>query len=164
MVSESIQQRIKCKTETARYEFRAICKNGGEKIIEVLGVGVEIGGKPASFSSILDITERKQAEIKLAESQVLLSSIIDSTYDLVWSVDSHNFGLLTWNRALQDYFLRKRNIKIKAGDTPEKLFPTSEFAQIWCGFYKQALFEEGNYSENIKLFPGKTSCCSISIR
>ena len=67
MVSESIQHRIKGKTKTAHYEFHAICKNGEEKIIEVLGANIEIGGKPATFSNLLDITERKHAEEELSK-------------------------------------------------------------------------------------------------
>ena len=53
----------------------------------------------------LDITERKQMELQLSESQTLLSSLINSTSDMIWSVDAEHFGLLTFNRGLYEYFL-----------------------------------------------------------
>ena len=91
------------------------------------------------------ITTNKQDVYELAESQILLSTLIDSTNDFIWSVDSRNFGLLTWNKALQEYFYLTRNIIIKVGDRPEELFSTKEYVQIWRNFYKKAL-KTGNYS------------------
>ena len=69
-----------------------------------------------------EISKRHHVEKNLAETQGFLSTLIDSTDDFIWSVDSHDFGLLTWNRALQDYFYLTRNVIIKVGDRPEDLF------------------------------------------
>ena len=41
----------------------------------------------------MDITERKQMELQLNWSQTLLDTLINSTSDMIWSVDSEHFGL-----------------------------------------------------------------------
>lgn len=87
-----------------------------------------------------DITSNKQAQEKLLESQTLIKSIVDSTNDMIWTVDSKDFGLLNWNPALENYFLNSRNIKIKIGFRPEELFPEgSTFIDQWKQFYRNAL-------------------------
>lgn len=79
--------------------------------------------KPLTANGIIqDITDRKEAEILLAESTALLSSIIDSTSDLIWSVDPESFRLLTFNKALESFFL-KNNIIIKKGMLLKEILP-----------------------------------------
>jgi len=88
---------------------------------------------------ILDVTERKRAEISLSETQTLRDAIVDSTADLIWSVDPVSFGLQTFNRSLFDYFAAFRKEPIKAGDTPADLLPTAEYAALWDEMYIRAL-------------------------
>ena len=56
---------------------------------------------------IHDISELKKVEEDLTESKSLLTSIIDSTVDLIWSVDPIEFRLLTFNSGL-NISLKKR--------------------------------------------------------
>ncbi|MCK7497242.1 MAG: sigma 54-interacting transcriptional regulator [Comamonadaceae bacterium] len=93
----------------------------------------------------LDITERKQMELQLKESQTLFSTLINSTSDLIWSVDEERFGLLTFNRGLAEYFLNGTGLHIEIGMNPDDLLPTEEFAQRWYAFYRRAL-EEGSFT------------------
>ena len=92
----------------------------------------------------VNITERTRAEAALRESQALLSSIVDSTSDLIWSVDPERFGLLTFNAGLRDYFLR-RGTPLQTGMRPEDAFPDLELAERWRGIYQRAL-AEGPYT------------------
>lgn len=102
-----------------------------------------------------DITESKHAQEKLVESQTVLRAIIDSTNDMIWSVDSENFGLLNWNLALENYFLSSRNIKIKKGYRPEELFPAdSPFIDHWKQFYRNAL-AFGTFTTEYSTFSNK---------
>jgi two-component system cell cycle sensor histidine kinase/response regulator CckA len=92
-----------------------------------------------------DITNRKQTERELIESRALQKAIVDSTEDMIWTVDSEHFGLLTFNDALREYFFKSRGIHIKIGDRPEYLLPTEEFANRWREMY-QRLLREGSYT------------------
>ena len=51
-----------------------------------------------------DITEHQQAELALEESRVLMNAIVDSTDNLIWSVEAESFGLLNFNAGLGNYF------------------------------------------------------------
>ncbi|MFZ4400724.1 MAG: PAS domain S-box protein [Bacteroidales bacterium] len=104
---------------------------------------------------IRDITNRKQIEDKLKKSQSLLKSIIDSTNDLIWSVDAEHFGLLNWNNSLHDYFLYDRGIVVCLGMTPVDLFPAgSEFISFWNDLYKQTIIN-GSHSLEYETITGK---------
>ena len=95
---------------------------------------------------VTDISERKRIEEALAESRAQVRGIIDSTNDLIWSVDPVNFGVVTWNRALEDYFRNSRGIELRAGMTPEQLVPP-DYVPVWIEFYQRCLREGSFVSE-----------------
>jgi len=101
----------------------------------------------------MDITERKQLELKLNWSQTLFDTLINSTSDLIWAVDAEHFGLLTFNRSLDEHFLQGIGIHIETGMTPEDLLPTEEYAQKWYAFYRRAL-EEGSFTTEYQVYAG----------
>jgi PAS domain S-box-containing protein len=92
-----------------------------------------------------DITERKRAEEELLESQALLNSVVNSTSDLIWSVDAKSLGLLTFNQGFVDFFLQRFGIRTKAGMRIEDFLPTEDLRQQWLEFYQRAL-GEGSYT------------------
>ena len=97
-------------------------------------------------SIIRDITERKQAENALAQSKALLHTIVNSTSDMIWSVDHVKYGLLSWNRAFEDFFLNEHHLKVSVGMCPDDLFPVgSPFIQKWCDLYRNAI-SNGSYT------------------
>jgi len=98
-----------------------------------------------------DITEHKRAQAELFESRALMTATVNSTSDMIWSVDPEEFGLLTFNRGLEDYFWEQRGIRIKRGDRPEELFPPGEFVRRWNEMYRQAL-REGRFSVEYTTF------------
>jgi PAS domain S-box-containing protein len=102
----------------------------------------DAAGKLTGASAVArDITARKRAEAALHESQALTAAIVDSTSDLIWSVDPESFGLLTFNRGLSDYFLHRRGIRVQTGLRPEDLLPTPDSAHQWREFYHRVLSE-----------------------
>jgi transcriptional regulator with GAF, ATPase, and Fis domain len=101
----------------------------------------------------IDITERKEIECQLKESRTSLDTLINSTPDMIWSVDAERFGLITFNYALYEYFLKEVGLQIKPGMAPEDLFEDEERAQIWNTFYKR-LLAEGSFSTEYATYRG----------
>ncbi|MEI6207448.1 MAG: PAS domain S-box protein [Desulfuromonadales bacterium] len=93
----------------------------------------------------LQLQRQSKNEESLEKSQSLLTGIINSTSDMIWSVDPETFGLRSFNLSLYDYFLNKRGIRIENGMRPTDLFPPGEYVHVWHAFYKRAL-EEGSFS------------------
>lgn len=59
----------------SRYQFRIIAKDGAVRWVDLSGIMISYNGKPAGMVSVLDITEQKEAMIKIAENESRLSSI-----------------------------------------------------------------------------------------
>lgn len=114
------------------------------------------GNYQASVYLAHDITKRKQVELELAESKSLLTSIFESTEDMIWSVDPYLFGLISFNSALARHFMACLGITIEQGMRPEELFPEEEFVQIWKTFYRQVL-ENGPFTIEYAAYSGTTS-------
>jgi len=152
-VRESFEKAI--SGENLSIEYRVAVTPGNFRWINSKGrLSADSSGKTCRLMGVsIDVTERKMAELKLSESRTLLSSLVDSTSDLIWSVDSDRFGLLTFNRGLYEYFLHQRGIRIEAGMRPEDLFPSEEFVQKWRDFYRQAL-ERGSFTTEYLVYAG----------
>jgi PAS domain S-box-containing protein len=150
IVQEAIQT-----GKTFRCDFRIVSNHGDVKWIASRGQSfLKSNGSTGNIMGLsLDITERKEMELKLEHSQTLLDSLINSTDDLIWSVDAEHFGLLTFNKALEQYFLMGRGISIKTGMTPYDLLPTDELAKKWCDFYQKAL-ETGSFTTDYQTSTG----------
>jgi PAS domain S-box-containing protein len=91
---------------------------------------------------VQEVRQREEAQSALSQAQVLLSGIIDSTSDLIWSVDPESFGIRAYNKRLQEYFAQL-GIRIQVGMRPEELFSRPEYIQQWCDLYRRTL-EQGS--------------------
>jgi PAS domain S-box-containing protein len=76
---ESIKERGKARQEgkdvPSRYQFRIIAKGGDVRWVDLSGIMISYNGKPAGMVSVLDITEQKEAMLRIAESESRLGSI-----------------------------------------------------------------------------------------
>ena len=133
--------------------LRARTRAGEEILLRGSFNCFQIDGEAYSLAILENITEQRRSEIALTETQALLRAIVDSTPDLIWSVDPRAFGLMMYNRGLEDYFLRRRGMQIAVGMRPEDLFPTDEYIQKWRQYYRRAL-EEGPYSTVYEVYAG----------
>jgi diguanylate cyclase (GGDEF)-like protein/PAS domain S-box-containing protein len=69
------------KSVRTLFETRHRCKDGRIIDVEVSGYPLELDGKPALFNSSRDITERKQVEQALKESELKFKTVADFAYD-----------------------------------------------------------------------------------
>jgi len=86
-----------------------------------------------------EIAERRQAEEAVIKSHAMQRAIFDSTADLIWAVDAHGFGLLTFNRAFRDYTLQQHGHRLHIGQRLEDLLPNTEYIERWRGYFQRAL-------------------------
>lgn len=98
-----------------------------------------------------EINARKQSSQALVQSQTQLNAVLDSTSEMIWSVDSERFALLMFNRELSEYFLQQSDIQLKTGMRPDDMFATAKVIQEWYDRYERAV-REGPYSVEYTVF------------
>lgn len=86
-VRERYLQKMKGDTKPTRYACRMIHKNGQTFWIEISSVLIDWEGRPATLNLITDITDRKQAEEALRESEEKYRTIIEQMEDGYFEVD-----------------------------------------------------------------------------
>ena len=121
-------------------ELKCIMKDGTRFPVEVSS-SVFTLSDGSEFTTIIirDISVRKKTEQSLYESGALLNSIIDSTTDLIWSVDTDKFRLLTFNKSLEEFFKRE-GINIRNGMLLEDILPP-ELVKKLEYLYSQTLYK-----------------------
>ncbi|MCA1785936.1 MAG: PAS domain S-box protein, partial [Desulfobacteraceae bacterium] len=85
-VAERHAKRLKGENLPDIYPFRVVDKAGNVRWVEINAVLSERNGKPATLNYINDITERKQAESKLSESEAKYRQLIENTHDIIYSL------------------------------------------------------------------------------
>jgi PAS domain S-box-containing protein len=73
-----------------------------------------------------------------------LLALLDTTDDLIWSVDSKHFSLLNCNRALAKFVFDQYGIKVHPGMRMHDVGPV-EWAERWHTYYQKAL-DEGDFA------------------
>ena len=146
LIRRTLRTVIESKNEFG-IEYRVL--GAGGRLHWILSRGRFQEGKEGAPDRLMgvsvDITARREAEEALREAETTLKAIIDSTADMIWSVDPNSFGLMTFNAGLLDYFLEKRGIRLERGMRPEDLVPAGEQVQQWRSFYQRAL-QEGPFT------------------
>ncbi len=84
MVQENLRRRVAGEVESIRYEFRGLRKDGGVIDIEVHGRRIEYEGRPAVIGTLVDVTERRQAEEALRESEEKYRTLIEQLPAIVY--------------------------------------------------------------------------------
>lgn len=82
-VAHAIRDRLEGKPVPARYEFRIIRKDGEVRWLEGLVTMIHYRDRPAIQSAYLDVTERKQAEAALRQSEERFRLLAENAADLI---------------------------------------------------------------------------------
>jgi two-component system, cell cycle sensor histidine kinase and response regulator CckA len=98
LIQERGRKRQRGEETTNRYEFKIITKDGMEKWVDLAGASTMIGGHPAGIISIVDITERKQAEMELLREKLFTEKLLESLPGIFFLYDS-TCHLKRWNKA-----------------------------------------------------------------
>jgi PAS domain S-box-containing protein len=81
MMQQRLQDRRAGKTLPGHYEIRVPHKAGGIRFLEAYTVPIIYGGKPALQTTAIDLTERRQMEQALLESEETIRTIFNATDD-----------------------------------------------------------------------------------
>lgn len=91
------------KSVPQRYEFRVIRKDGSVRWVEAFSSRIHYRGQPAVQIAILDVTERKQAEATLKNSEERYRTLVESSTDAILMLDRER-NIITCNQAFLKLF------------------------------------------------------------
>ena len=133
-------------------EYKVKTQSGDFVYLETNATLLYKNGIPYAIQTLArDITERKKAEEALLEYQSLIQGVIESTSDMIWTVDPIHFALLTFNKSTSDYVYQFRNIRIQKGFKLEDIFQSKEMIDDYYSFFRKAL-KEGPFKVEYKIY------------
>ena len=116
-----------------RYQFRIVKKDGSTRRIEMNGIIIEWEGQPATLNMLTDITERKQAEEALINSENQAHALLNALPDLMFRLDSQGV-FLDYKAAKEDLAYQTESIiGLKLRDTLSPEFADLIEEKIRCG-------------------------------
>ena len=109
---------------TGSVETKWKCKDG--RIIDVLLSSTPLSLKEISGGvtfTALDITQRKQTEELIKESEANLNSMINNRFESIWSIDK-NYNYIIFNNFFKEAYLKTYGIELKKGMNALKILTT----------------------------------------
>jgi PAS domain S-box-containing protein len=95
------EERLAGKAVPEKYEYRMVKKDGSILWVEIFAHRIEYQGEPAVQAAYIDITERKEAEAALQESEERFRALVEDLSDWVWEMDFTGKFVYT-NNAVED--------------------------------------------------------------
>ncbi len=103
LVKQKIKARLTGEEHTLQYEFRIVTKYGYTRNVEVFSSRFLQRGEPIIIGSMLDITERKQAEEQLLEHKHFIEKITLTSPNLISVVDYQKGEYVYGNNRTLDF-------------------------------------------------------------
>ncbi|MFX1565143.1 MAG: PAS domain S-box protein [Promethearchaeota archaeon] len=101
LVINRAEDRLMGKEVPNQYEYRMVKKDGTILWVEIIARRIEYQGEPAVQAAYIDITERKEAEAALQESEERYRALVEDLSDWVWEMDVSGKFVYT-NNAVED--------------------------------------------------------------
>jgi len=120
---------------------------------------IEVEGQACVLTITREITERKRIETELLQSRASLSALIESTSDLVWSVD-RNHRLLAFNATLAAHLRAGYGTEAALGTDLGALLPPAR-AVTWAALYEQCL-ADGPFTLEFPLDDGRILAVALN--
>jgi PAS domain S-box-containing protein len=137
-----------------RLDYRIRHKDGTWKWIETSARNLLANPNVhAVVISSKDINERIQTHQALEQMESNLTALLESTDDLIWSVDTAS-RILTYNRAYAEHVRKNHGVEVHPGDIQFERLSAST-VDTWREFYRRAL-EEGPYRMEFDIAGGRT--------
>ena len=113
---------------------------------------IEIQGEPCLLTITRDMTDRERIENEFQQSRANLAALIESTRDLVWSVD-RDHHLLAFNTALADHVRGSYGTMASLGEPLETVLPPRRSVRL-AGLYERCV-ETGPFHLEYPLEDGR---------
>jgi diguanylate cyclase (GGDEF)-like protein/PAS domain S-box-containing protein len=133
-----MEERLRGKPTPQRYEFRGIRKDGSQRWFEMFVTLIQYQKRPAVQGAMIDITERKHAEVILRESEERLSVFMNSAPD-AFALFDKDLNLIEINNV---------GLNLLPPRLPKEAILGKNIAEFWPGIKLNERYEE--YYEVIK--------------
>ncbi len=134
--------RVRGDDAPTHYEFDSICKDGSVVTLQQIVTTIQWGGETAVMGAIIDITEQKQTEIALQESEARYHSVVEAMAEGV--VMHQASGEILFANSAAEHIL---------GLTMDQMMGRTSLDPRW-----RTIHEDGT------LFPGETHPAMITLR
>jgi len=95
------QRRLRAEEAPETYSFRIFDRDGKTRWVEISSVLITWEGRPATLNFLTDITERKQAEEDLQESETRYRAVVEQSPDGIYLIDVETKRIVEANMAFQ---------------------------------------------------------------
>jgi two-component system, sporulation sensor kinase E len=126
IATENVRKRISGEVESIHYEAKGQRKDGSDNWVEYYGSRAIIGNEITIIGSMVDVTERKQAEEELKASERKYKFLFDSNPSPLWMIAKDDLSIIAVNDAAakmygysKDELLQMNVTSIRVGQDSE---------------------------------------------
>lgn len=128
--------------------WRHVKKDGSLMYVEVQTFGTEYKGQNVIVASIRDVTDKYLSDQALSQQQQLLSTIINSTDDLIWAVDA-DLNFVAFNDAFKNAIQQITGTELKVGQ-PLTAAEDEKAYLKWKDHYTRSLLGQKQVIEEMR--------------
>lgn len=149
------------------FEYRIVRKNGEMRTIrEQAEVVLDEQGKPVKFTGTnQDVTEKKRAELALAESEALLRTLLEAMPLAVGMKDAEGRWLLANPQTLRLFQLEGKEYVGKTDDELSQAIPELGETLAYCKVTDERTWKAGTlclYEEKVEVKDGQSVLCEVT--